>query len=138
MIYQISNENIDRFVNGGHAIFTILNPKTGGRFTYKVVRPKGAKEDSRFRFVSVLTGPDNNCNYSFIGIIFDDDQFRHSRKSRVKKNSLSFRAFDWFWRHRENPAPAEIYHEGCCGRCGRRLTTPESIETGLGPICAER
>lgn len=25
---------------------------------------------------------------------------------------------------------------GCCWRCGRELTTPESIEAGIGPICA--
>ena len=31
-----------------------------------------------------------------------------------------------------------IRHEGRCGRCGRKLTTPASIDTGIGPVCAER
>jgi hypothetical protein len=31
-----------------------------------------------------------------------------------------------------------VYHEGRCGACGRRLTTPESISSGLGPVCAGR
>lgn len=31
----------------------------------------------------------------------------------------------------------EVWHEGSCGRCGRKLTVPSSIETGLGPECAE-
>jgi hypothetical protein len=28
--------------------------------------------------------------------------------------------------------------EGTCVRCNRRLTTPESIESGIGPVCAGR
>jgi hypothetical protein len=29
-----------------------------------------------------------------------------------------------------------VWHEGRCGRCGRKLTVPESIESGFGPECA--
>lgn len=32
----------------------------------------------------------------------------------------------------------EVWHEGSCGRCGRKLTVPESIANGLGPECAEK
>lgn len=31
----------------------------------------------------------------------------------------------------------EIWHEGKCGRCGRQLTVPESIESGFGPECVK-
>lgn len=31
----------------------------------------------------------------------------------------------------------EIWHEGRCGRCARRLTVPASIVIGIGPECAE-
>jgi len=31
-----------------------------------------------------------------------------------------------------------IWHRGFCGRCGRPLTVPSSIATGIGPDCAER
>lgn len=27
--------------------------------------------------------------------------------------------------------------EGKCGRCARRLTTPESVQLGFGPECAK-
>lgn len=30
----------------------------------------------------------------------------------------------------------EVWHEGKCCRCGRKLTVPESIESGIGPECA--
>jgi hypothetical protein len=29
-----------------------------------------------------------------------------------------------------------LQHAGKCGRCGRKLTVPQSIETGIGPECA--
>jgi hypothetical protein len=32
----------------------------------------------------------------------------------------------------------ELWHEGRCGKCGRALTVPESIESGLGPVCESR
>jgi len=31
-----------------------------------------------------------------------------------------------------------LLREGRCLICNRKLTTPESIETGIGPVCAER
>lgn len=39
----------------------------------------------------------------------------------------------------ENPKEASIRYGkelGCCGVCARTLTDPESIEAGIGPICA--
>jgi hypothetical protein len=35
------------------------------------------------------------------------------------------------------PASIEIWHEGGCQCCGKRLTVPASIELGMGPDCAE-
>jgi rRNA maturation endonuclease Nob1 len=32
----------------------------------------------------------------------------------------------------------DVYHLGRCGKCGKALTEPESISTGLGPICGGR
>jgi hypothetical protein len=32
----------------------------------------------------------------------------------------------------------KVHHEGRCGRCGRTLTVPESIESGIGPECAKK
>jgi hypothetical protein len=28
-----------------------------------------------------------------------------------------------------------VHHENHCGRCGRTLTVPESVERGIGPDC---
>ena len=50
-------------------------------------------------------------------------------------------AFPWLWNMLAEgcplPASIEVWHEGCCARCAKRLTVPASIEMGYGPDCAE-
>jgi hypothetical protein len=56
----------------------------------------------------------------------------------ISRDAPSARAFDWTWRHIARgimPDALEIWHEGRCGRCARRLTVPESIAQGFGPEC---
>ena len=38
----------------------------------------------------------------------------------------------------EMPAGLEVFEEDRCGRCGRELTDPVSVERGIGPECAGR
>jgi hypothetical protein len=50
-------------------------------------------------------------------------------------------AFPWMWWRIVDkglvlPADIEVWHEGNCRRCRRKLTVPASIELGLGPNCA--
>lgn len=124
--------DLDRFVLAGNARFTIQNVETGNRFTYRV----RASDDGEEYFVSVLTGADNEGDYSYLGIV-RDGQFRRTKASRISEDAPSARAFSWFWRNRfALPQQCEVHHEGRCGRCGRALTVPESIATGLGPVCA--
>lgn len=126
------------FITSGKAIFTIENTETGGRFTFKVKQSNNGK----VFYVSVLAGPDNMSNYTYIGTIMPDGTFRMTRKSQVAPDSPSFKAFSWLNKLRLNgkdlPENALFWHEGRCGRCGRRLTVPESIETGYGPECASK
>jgi hypothetical protein len=131
--------DIKKFMLAGNATFTISNKETGNRFTFKV---QGG--DNKPHFVSVLTGPDNEANYTFIGIIpigtiFDRKNFRYSKKSTIPFQAQSIKAFMWLWRNLDNlPPQIEISHAGKCGRCGRRLTVPESIEMGIGPECLSK
>lgn len=122
------------FVLGGNATFTILNAETGNRFTFKVVRPT----DDHPHFVRVLTGPDNEGDYSFLGTIFEKKTYRHGSRSPISQGSQSAKVFSWAWSRildHSLPPQVEVYHEGRCGRCGRKLTVPESIASGFGPEC---
>jgi len=121
------------FVKAGKALFTVENSMTGNRFTFKVKRcDEPGKE---LYFVSVLSGPDNESAYRYIGAIFGSE-FRRTKRSRVSQEAPSFKAFAWFNRNLANlPDFVNVYHHSHCGRCGRLLTVPESIEAGLGPEC---
>lgn len=131
-----------KFALAGDARLTLVSRKTGTRFTFRVAQKRD--EDKRPvgpHFVSVLTGSDNTRDYTFLGSIFDRALYRHGRKSRVGADAPSTRAFAWVFDRLAKgqlPEQVEIWHEGRCGVCGRPLTTPESIATGIGPVCAER
>lgn len=128
------------YVLAGNATVTIRSTTTGQRFTYQVTqsasRPGDRPGTMPVWFVALLTGPDNERDWTYLGTIFADG-FRLTRKSRAGTDAPSVVAFTWWSRHWED-ARVEVWHEGTCGRCGRTLTVPESIETGLGPVCAEK
>jgi hypothetical protein len=131
MINELKDNDIKIFIYAGNATFTITNTKTGNRFTYKVRKSK----DNDIYFVSVLTGSDNTNDYSYIGFI-KNELFKTSKKSKVTSDSPSFKVFNWFMINiNKIPSIVQVLHEGSCGRCGRKLTTPESIERGIGPEC---
>ena len=129
-------QKVKDFVIAGNALFTIENTQTGNRFTFKVKKPKHGENKERIRFVSLLNGPDNYSNYCYLGCIYNMGQFKLTKGSKVKPSAQSVKVFSWFWKHVENlPANVKVYHEGRCGRCGRRLTVPVSIQSGFGPEC---
>jgi hypothetical protein len=133
-----------QFILAGNATFTLVSIKTGARFTYRVQASKPNQKTGKpdVHFVNVLTGPDNSCSnsYHYVGVI-KNNEFRRTNKSRISKEAPSYRAFNWFWfkliEKGKIPADLALFHEGRCGRCGKALTVPESIETGLGPDCSE-
>jgi hypothetical protein len=136
--------DIRNFLLAGKAIFTVVSKKSGVRFTYKVKK----HDEKDLWFVSVLTGPDNTSSYSYLGTVFTQTGqfgpsrvFRSTAKSRIAVDAPSNKAFSWLFRMVDEGKSveefAEVHHEGRCGRCGRRLTVPESIESGFGPECIQ-
>lgn len=123
-------------VNRASATVTLRSQRTGARFTYKI----SASEDQKLRFVKVLVGQDNESSYAYLGIINEQGAFRTTAKSKISSSAPSAVAFDWTLKAlvAGRDPHVEIFHAGKCGRCGRKLTVPESIEIGLGPECAEK
>lgn len=135
---QISAENALEYLLAGKATVTLVSKSTGTRFTYRIAR----KDQTQPHFVRLLTGPDNTRSYSYMGRI-DKGQYIHDRKNRAGREdspaAKGFRYVLYKLLAREFDtvnAQVEIWHEGKCGRCGRKLTVPESIATGIGPVCA--
>lgn len=128
------------FLFGGKSTFTIVSGKTDKRYTFKVNQLKGRDKNNPF-FVSFLNGGDES--YQFIGTIFDKKNYRHSKKSKVSKDSVVGKTANWIVNILNNQNvkmfdQIEFWHEGKCCRCGRKLTTPESISSGVGPVCSTK
>jgi hypothetical protein len=147
---KLTPEAVGNFVLAGRSVFTLRNTKTGNRVTYRVRRLEkdaaraGQQSAIEMWFVDVLAGPENTTDYRYIGIITRSG-FNWTTKSKVATDAPSVEVFRWFWRQAKRdgarwtitlPAHIEVWHAGTCGRCGRALTVPESIQTGLGPVCA--
>lgn len=132
---QLNGTDIIKFVLAGNATFTLKNTNTGNRFTFRIRQPN----ETTPHFVSVLTGPDNISNYVYLGTVFESSKYAHGRKSPITPSAQSAKTISWFlnqiFNNRQLPQQIEVYHEGHCGRCGRLLTVPESIQNGIGPVC---
>ena len=150
----VDRKSIRTFMFAGNSTFTLVSKTTGRRFTYRV---KSGTKDRNFQwstenqnrnifFVSVLTDGDNTGDYTYLGELIRQEpsgysfKWRHGRKSTVSPEAKSAKGFAWFVNqlesHRDTSDQLEFWHEGKCGRCGRKLTVPESIESGMGPECA--
>lgn len=135
-----SPSDIRDFVLAGNATITLESEKTGAHFTYRVRQAddKNGKPVRRW-FVSLLTGPDNESSYNYLGLLDQasgDVQFRLTAKSRASEDAPSVKGFRFMWRHiyaDKMPCQMVVRHEGKCGRCARKLTVPESLDRGIGP-----
>jgi hypothetical protein len=151
---QVSLFDALAYILGGDACFTTLSIKTGKRFTFKCEQSKKwdntlNKEVPQDRwFISVLSGPDNNSNYSYIGTIDTKENnkwiLRLTAKSKVSTEAESFKAITTILDYLQNSVKfidglrdkLKVFHDGNCSKCGRHLTDPVSISTSFGPICA--
>jgi len=133
---QLTNPaDIDGFMFAGNATFTLRSQRTGKHITYRVQAKANVVGDVECYFVSVMTGSDNENSYTYLGRFDQRRTYWPDRRWRIAETDERRRAFDWFLRHKSHPA-LEVWHEGRCGCCGRKLTTPESIQRGIGPVCA--
>lgn len=130
------------FFLGGKATFTVENTENQKHRTYKIRRPApNAQYPRPSFFVKVMTGTDNENHYSYIGILdTGTGAIRLTWASKFAEGSETLKAARWVMARAMNPSvliPDQINfrHAGKCGRCGRKLTTPESLDRGIGPEC---
>jgi len=137
---QLTSENVSAFLFAGNATFTLVSKKTGKRFTYKLKRTPFNL--TKF-YLSVLTGPENSSDFEYLGLVNLLYCYQPGNSSRITRQAPSNYAIIWFMHSMQNTvdsvfAKCEVWHEGKCGRCGRKLTVPSSIESGIGPECASK
>jgi hypothetical protein len=114
------------YVFAGKAVFTLHNPKTGVRLTYKVTAKKEdlkavadekqrieqaaerglllptdadaqcLREDFVTYFVTLLRGQDNVHDFAYMGVLRKPGSFFITTKSQVTRHPTSYKALVWF------------------------------------------
>jgi hypothetical protein len=123
------------FIRNAHnAVATLSNAATARHFTFRF----SVSDEGNLVFVHLLTSPET---YSYLGCIGDKGFFL-TKKSCAGADAMSVKALKWLVSHidsgTELPAGVEFRHSGSCCRCGRELTNPASLDSGIGPECAKK
>jgi hypothetical protein len=125
-----------------NGIITMRNPTTDGHRTIKIyTQPEDAEFAPGMRILSLLTGPDNTSDYQDFGFVIVRDNevravpWRRYRDSGPWRKYCAMIQFPVFHMQRHG---VEYRFEGRCRRCNRPLTTPESIDSGIGPVCVRK
>ena len=141
---QLPEDAIWTFMFAGKALFTVQSP-SGVHRTFKILKVQGEGYKRPIWSVMAMTGPDNTSTYRNIGYIIGtpekhDVTFRGNAK--LPENHGLIQAFVWVLERANRGnfdtkhGRAHVYHEGRCGKCGKLLTVPASVQRGLGPQCA--
>ena len=118
--------------------FTVHNDARNTHITIRIRRPKGF----RTMLVDAMTGSDNETGFEYIG-----SMNRGLVVKRQTKNTLSAKAemvaagWEFTLKAISNGSisslPLSVHHDGKCACCGRKLTQPASLASGIGPVCAK-
>lgn len=133
-------QKIHLFILAGNATFTIQSSKTGTRYTFKVTKTEDKfDKTNHFWWVALLTGPDNTSSFTPLGRLTKNGLFNFTYHPPRNGTHPAVKAFEFFWDHLDSNLTLheglEFFHAGRCGRCGRTLTVPESVQSGFGPEC---
>jgi hypothetical protein len=123
-----------------NAVITAYNPATGNHRTFKI-----STSQSGTRFVSLLTGQDNTSDYTAFAIVgsgaYDKVAFTFKKyKAAPGDPETQWEKLTKMVNHPEKYRRMGVEYtiSARCRRCGRTLTTPASLEIGLGPECAKK
>lgn len=87
-----------------------------------------------------MTGPDNESSFTYMGIFNPEtNEIKLTAKSKYTEDTKPVKVVRWAVKAVANkvtlPEGYSIQHAGTCCRCGRTLTTPDSVNRGWGPEC---
>ena len=123
--------------------FTLHNTDRNTHLTFKARRPKGWTVNSPV-LIDLMVGTDNESDFGFIGSVNTRGFFKASTKSKVSEDraKLGGRALVWLLTKINNgvelPEALEIKGASKCCRCAKKLTNPDSVNDGMGPVCRKK
>lgn len=116
------------YITAGRAVVTLQSLKTGDHITVKFCRRRGEPQ-----VFSLMQKEETGVEYKG-AFVMPHYSLRMTQGTKLHR-ALSY-LFLFIRRKGHLPEQMKIFHEGTCGVCGRALTNPESIATGIGPHCA--
>jgi len=132
-----TTKTISKINNG---TFTLINKETKTYVTLKIhTAQRGKLKDKRI--VSRLIGSDNENSYKGFAFVNDDDNiivWKNSRNHKNVRTAQILRSMAIEGNASPYAKNVEMKLSKRCIRCNRTLTTPESIELGIGPYCLSR
>lgn len=128
----------------GRAVLTFRNLETGTHMTVKLKQWRD-RQDRKIKLpiysVEISMLGDRWNGYVKAGTL-RTDSWTVTPGRGVSLDSRTGRALTWLTAAIQNPERIRgrvgLFHEGRCCECGLPLTHPESINTGLGPVCLGR
>lgn len=124
-----TNEYFDVRTHNG--TITITNKETEGHRTFRIKTEKWCNK----RVIRLLNGPDNENNYKAFAFANDNGvKVWDSRKNQGHWDKYA----DMLARPEVYKTKCEYLYSGRCRKCNRKLTVPESIKLGIGPVCGGR
>lgn len=128
--------SVKEYILAGKSIFTLKSETTGVHKTYKVVESR----KPNLYFVYILTN--GSDGYSYIGTIWSISMdYTIGKDVRLSADSVGVKAIEFICSELKNkrihPKLKILPSKFCC-KCGRTLTTPESLKAGIGPECSKR
>lgn len=115
------------------AEFTIRSRQSGKDFTYKIQRSPFKGQWYTHIFIEK-----EYLHFDYLGMYVNGSIVRKGVGKIVTPAAI---AIAWvLLKVEENKfnlldQSIDLFHLGCCLRCGKTLTDAESIEIGLGPVC---
>lgn len=122
-------------VRSHNGTITVKNPTTGQHRTFRI---RTQKKDSKFapgrRVLSLLTGSNNETSFMPFAFVENDGSVLIWNKHRGTQFHRLARLIQDLPGECERFG-LEVSWSAKCRCCNRKLTTPESIASGIGPVC---
>ena len=140
---EIQFQSDGRVKNGA---YTIVSHKSGEHRTLKISTVHN-EESALYgkRIISLLVGPDNQSDYRGFAFFNDNNsmsvwsRFRGTLTEEIGRCLITFlvngKVSDDGSIRMEGVNGHVLFQSACCV-CNRPLTCPESIRSGIGPVCA--
>lgn len=136
----------DKRVKNG--TYTLVSHKSGEHRTFKITTVHNANSGlNGKRIMSMLVGPNNEADYIGFAFVNDDNalytwgRFKGTLTDDLGRCLMAFLlrgTVDAEGAVRLEGVSGHVLFKSACSVCNRPLTCPESIRTGIGPVCAGR